>query len=306
MKLPRVVMRELVVTPGQPARLDRRSTEHTEAEWMGDRSADIADRELEAFRETLDEAQQRLYASGTWSVLLILQGLDASGKDGTIKHVMSGVNPQGCRVASFKQPSQEELRHDFLWRCTRELPASGEIGIFNRSYYEEVLVVRVHPELLDAEHRPPELATGDDLWNERFDDINAFERHLVRSGTRVVKVFLHVSREEQRRRFLARLDDPAKHWKFSAADVREHEFFDDYRRAYESALTATSTQWAPWHVVPADHKRRARALVGGILVDALDALDLRLPEPSPDERRALEQARRLLERSSSDSTAPDV
>jgi PPK2 family polyphosphate:nucleotide phosphotransferase len=296
MRLPRAVMRELVVTPGEPARLDRRGTGHTVADWMGDRSADIADRELEAFRETLDEAQQRLYASGTWSVLLILQALDAAGKDGTIRHVMSGVNPQGCRVASFKQPSQEELRHDFLWRCARELPASGEIGIFNRSYYEEVLVVRVHPELLAAEHRPPELATGDDLWNERFDDINAFERHLARSGTRVVKVFLHVSRQEQRRRFLARLDDPAKHWKFSAADVREHEFFDDYRRVYEAALTATSTPWAPWHVVPADHKHRARALVGGILVDALDALDLRLPEPSADERRALDQARRSLER----------
>jgi PPK2 family polyphosphate:nucleotide phosphotransferase len=298
MKLPRAVMRELVVTPGEPARLDRRSTEHAESDWMGDRSADIADRELEAFRETLDEAQQRLYASSTWSVLLILQGLDASGKDGTIKHVMSGVNPQGCRVASFKQPSQEELRHDFLWRCARQLPASGEIGIFNRSYYEEVLVVRVHPELLAAEHRPPELATGDDLWNERFDDIKAFERHLVRSGTRVVKVFLHISREEQRRRFLARLEDPSKHWKFSAADVREREFFDDYRRAYEAALTATSTRWAPWHVVPADHKHRARALVGGILVDAVNALDLRLPELPAEERRALEEARRSLERSS--------
>jgi PPK2 family polyphosphate:nucleotide phosphotransferase len=211
---------------------------------------------------------------------------------------MSGVNPQGCRVASFKQPSQEELRHDFLWRCARQLPASGEIGIFNRSYYEEVLVVRVHPELLAAEHRPPELATGDDLWNERFDDIKAFERHLVRSGTRVVKVFLHISREEQRRRFLARLEDPSKHWKFSAADVREREFFDDYRRAYEAALTATSTRWAPWHVVPADHKHRARALVGGILVDAVDALDLRLPELPAEQRRALEEARRSLERSS--------
>jgi PPK2 family polyphosphate:nucleotide phosphotransferase len=298
MKLPAGVLEELVVKPGQRARLDERSTERTRTDWLGDRSADIADRELEAFRETLDEAQQRLYASSTWSVLLILQGLDASGKDGTIKHVMSGVNPQGCRVASFKQPSQEELRHDFLWRCARQLPASGEIGIFNRSYYEEVLVVRVHPELLAAEHRPPELATGDDLWNERFDDIKAFERHLVRSGTRVVKVFLHISREEQRRRFLARLEDPSKHWKFSAADVREREFFDDYRRAYEAALTATSTRWAPWHVVPADHKHRARALVGGILVDAVDALDLRLPELPAEQRRALEEARRSLERSS--------
>jgi PPK2 family polyphosphate:nucleotide phosphotransferase len=294
MRLQRAVMEELVVRPGDPARLRHRSTAHTDADWLGDRSADIADRELEGFRETLDEAQQRLYASGTWSVLMILQALDAAGKDGTIKHVMAGINPQGCRVASFKQPSAEELRHDFLWRCSRELPARGEIGIFNRSYYEEVLVVRVHPRLLEAEHRAPGLAAGDELWRERLDDINAFEQHLARSGTRLVKVFLHVSREEQRRRFLARLDDPTKHWKFSAADVREREFFDEYQAAYEAAITATSTRWAPWHVVPADHKHRARALVGGILVDALDGLDLRLPEPSADERRALEQARRSL------------
>ena len=294
MKLPRAVMQELVVSPGERARLGHRSTEHTEADWLGDRSADIADHELEAFRGSLDESQQRLYASGTWSVLLILQALDAAGKDGTIKHVMSGVNPQGCRVVSFKQPSAEELRHDFLWRCARELPASGEIGIFNRSYYEDVLVVRVHPDLLDAEHRTPELASGDELWSERYDDINAFERHLTRSGTRVVKIFLHVSREEQRKRFLARLDDPAKHWKFSAADIREREFFDEYTRAYDDALTATSTSWAPWHVVPADHKHRARALVGGILVDAVDRLELRLPQLSDDDRRALEQARRSL------------
>ena len=293
-RLPAAVLEELVVTPGERARLDRRSTEHTRADWLGDRSADIADRELVAFREALDGAQERLYASGTWSVLLILQALDAAGKDGTIKHVMAGVNPQGCRVASFKQPSADELRHDFLWRCSRELPASGEIGIFNRSYYEEVLVVRVHPELLAAQHRPPELAAGDELWAERFDDINAFERHLVRSGTRIVKIFLHISREEQRRRFLARLDDPAKHWKFSAADVREREFFDDYRTAYEQALTATSTAWAPWHVVPADHKHRARALVGGILVDAIDALELPLPEASAADRKELREARRLL------------
>ena len=294
MKLPRAVIDELIVEPGTPAGLRGRSTARTDADWLGDRSADIADRELEAFRHALGEAQQRIYASGTWSMLLILQALDAAGKDGTIKHVMSGLNPQGCRVASFKQPSPEELRHDFLWRCSRELPGSGEIGIFNRSYYEEVLVVRVHPDLLGDEHRPPELAKGDELWSERFEDIRAFERHLVRNGTRVVKVFLHVSRGEQRRRFLARLDDPAKHWKFSAADVREREYFDEYRDAYEAALTATSTEWAPWFVVPADHKHRARALVGGILVDAVDALDLRLPKLSAEERRELEHARRSL------------
>jgi PPK2 family polyphosphate:nucleotide phosphotransferase len=294
MKLPASLLEELVVTPGEAARLDHRSTEHTDTDWLGDRSADIADRELEAFREALDDAQQRIYASATWSVLLILQALDAAGKDGTIKHVMSGVNPQGCRVASFKQPSAEELRHDFLWRCVRELPARGEIGIFNRSYYEEVLVVRVHPELLENEHRPPELTTGEELWAERFEDINAFERHLARSGTCIVKIFLHVSREEQRRRFLARLDDPDKRWKFSAADVRESEFFAEYRDAYEAALTATSTRWAPWHVVPADHKHRARALVGGILVESIDGLDLRPPEISAADRRELEQARRSL------------
>ncbi len=294
MRLPRAVLDELLVTPGEPARLGDRSTSRTGADWLGDRDADIADRELEAFRTRLDAAQERLYASGTWSVLLILQALDAAGKDGTIKHVMSGVNPQGCRVASFKQPSAEELRHDFLWRCSKELPAGGEIGIFNRSYYEEVLVVRVHPQLLEAEHLPGRPA-GDALWQERYEDINAFERHLVRSGTRIVKVFLHVSREEQRRRFLARLDDPAKHWKFSAADVEERRYFDDYIRAYEQALTATSTTWAPWHVVPADHKHRARALVGGVLVDAIERLDLRPPQPSAQDAGALAEARRALE-----------
>jgi PPK2 family polyphosphate:nucleotide phosphotransferase len=295
MRLPQAVLEELRVTPGEAARLRDRSTAHTEADWLGDRHADIADRELETFRDRLDGAQQRLYASGTWAVLLILQALDAGGKDGTIKHVMSGVNPQGCRVVSFKQPSPEELRHDFLWRCARELPASGEIGIFNRSYYEEVLVVRVHPGLLDAEHRPAGLASGDELWRERYEDINAFERHLARSGTRIVKIFLHVSREEQRRRFLARLEDPAKRWKFSAADVEERRYFDEYTRAYEQALAATSTAWASWHVVPADHKHRARALVGGILVDAIERLDLRSPELSAEQVSALEDARRALE-----------
>ncbi len=299
MRLPDAVLDELRVRPGHAARLDRRSTERTAADWLGgadgSHAADLADRQLTEFREALEEAQERLYASSTWSVLLVLQALDAAGKDGTIKHVTSGVNPQGCRVMAFKQPSAVELRHDFLWRCVQPLPESGEIGIFNRSYYEEVLVVRVHPDRLAAEHRPPGLAEGADLWRERFDDINAFERHLARSGTRIVKIFLHVSREAQRARFLARLDDPAKHWKFSAADVEERERFDDYQRAYEDALTATSTNWAPWYVVPADHKHRARALVGGVLVAAIESLDLRSPRLGEEQRQALAAARRRLE-----------
>ena len=190
----------------------------------------------------------------TWALLLIFQALDAGGKDGTIKHVMSGVNPEGCEVFSFKEPSREELRHDFIWRCAKVLPERGRIGIFNRSYYEEVLVVRVHPEMLAPQHLPSGSEAGSRLWQGRYEDINNFEHHLHRSGTRVVKFFLHVSKEEQRRRLLARLDDPAKQWKFSPADLAERSHFDEYQQAYEEALTATSTSWAPWYVVPADEK----------------------------------------------------
>ncbi len=294
MALSKEVIEELVVRPGHEAGLGRRSTRSTNAAWRaGGRGGEAAEEELEQFKEELAAAQELLYASDTWAILVILQALDAAGKDGTIKHVMSGVNPQGCEVASFKQPSTEELDHDFLWRCVKALPERGRIGIFNRSYYEEVLVVRVHPELLDAERLPPGHASGDRLWRERYEDVNAFERHLERNGTHLVKLFLHVSKEEQRRRFLERLEDPAKQWKFSTADLAEREHFEEYQGAYEEAITATSTPWAPWYVVPADHKRTTRALVGGILVHAVEQLDVRQPAPGVG-RDELEEARRAL------------
>jgi PPK2 family polyphosphate:nucleotide phosphotransferase len=207
---------------------------------------------------------------------------------------MSGVNPQGCDVVSFKQPSSEELSHDFLWRCARSLPARGRVGIFNRSYYEEVLIVRVHPELLTSEHLSENVKPDAHLWQQRYDDINAFEHHLHRNGTRIVKLFLHVSKEEQKRRFLERLDDPAKQWKFSSSDVAERAYFDDYQHAYEEALSATSTPWAPWHVVPADHKYAMRALVGGVLTYVIESLDLRTPEVSKERLEALAAARQSL------------
>jgi len=297
-KLPDDVVRELRVHPGHPADLQRRPTGATRASWVGplghERLKDVATRDLGEFTRELAGAQELLYASDTWSLLLVFQAIDAAGKDGTIKHVMSGVNPQGCQVVAFKQPSVEELRHDFLWRCVRALPERGKIGIFNRSYYEEVLVVRVHPDLLAAQHLPRGAPGGAGLWAERYEDINAFERHLTRSGTRILKFFLHVSKEEQRRRFLDRIDRPDKRWKFSAADVAERAHFDEYQRAYEEALTATSTKWAPWHVVPADHKPAMRALVGGIVVHAIDQLDLRYPEVTPAQEAGLAEARAAL------------
>ena len=298
-RLQRTVVDELTVRPGTSAGLGSRSTGATRADWLRPagltHAHDVAEHDLVAFRQELASAQELLWASDTWALLVVLQALDAAGKDGTIKHVMSGVNPQGCAVASFKQPSQHELAHDFLWRCTAALPERGRIGIFNRSYYEDVLVVRVHPELLAGRRLPPAAADGDTLWRQRYEDINAFEKHLVRNGTRVVKIFLHVSKHEQRRRFLERLDEPSKNWKFSSADLAERSFFDDYQQAYEEALTATSTPWAPWYVVPADHKHAMRALVGGILVDFVGQLDLRRPLPGPGEQEALHAARRALE-----------
>ena len=223
--------------------------------------------------------------------MIVLQALDAAGKDGTIRHVMSGVNPQGCKVESFKQPSHEELGHDFLWRAAKALPERGMIGIFNRSYYEEVLVARVHPELLARGEPVPASVPSARVWHDRFEDINNFERHLDRNGTRIVKLFLHVSKEEQRHRFLDRLNDPDKNWKFSTADLAERQHWDEYLAAYEDALTATSTAWAPWYVVPADHKYALHALVGGIIVQAIDDLDLEPPVPSPSEREDLARAK---------------
>lgn len=312
MKLGRRLVDELRVEPGAPARLRERSTSSIESAWptaegeagtRGPRAGGgpkdlrtVEEHELEAFRQELERSQEVLYAADRWALLVVFQGVDASGKDGTIKHVMSGVNPQGCQVVSFKQPSAVELRHTFLWRCSTALPERGRIGIFNRSHYEEVIVVRVHPELLDAQRLPADAAKGDALWGERTEDINAFERHLGRNGTRVVKFFLHVSKEEQRRRLLARLDDPAKQWKFSQSDLPEHQHFDSYAHAYEEAITATSTPWAPWYVVPADHKPALRALVGGVICHEIDALRPEMPTVPPADRQGLDDARASLER----------
>jgi PPK2 family polyphosphate:nucleotide phosphotransferase len=241
----------------------------------------------------LTELQDKLYAQSRWAMLIILQGMDAAGKDSTVKHVMSGVNPQGVQVDSFKRPSEEELEHDFLWRTTRRLPARGRIGIFNRSYYEEVLVVRVHQELLAAEGLPPPLVTKQ-IWQERFEDINAHERRLARSGTVIRKFFLHVSREEQKKRFLERLELPQKNWKFSLADVQEREHLGEYMDAYEDAIRHTATPWAPWYVVPADHKWFTRLVVAAAVVDALDELHLEYPKVDAAKKKELRRAREAL------------
>jgi PPK2 family polyphosphate:nucleotide phosphotransferase len=237
--------------------------------------------------------QEQLYAHNRWGVLLIFQAMDAAGKDSVIKHVLSGINPQGCQVASFKVPSSEELNHDFLWRTTARLPERGRIGVFNRSYYEEVLVARVHPELLANQKLPASLVTPK-IWKERFEDITAFERHLARSGFVIRKFFLHVSKEEQRQRFLKRLDEPAKRWKFSIGDVRERERWDDYMGAYEDMIRHTSSTEAPWIVVPADRKWLAHHVVAAAVVEALEQLDLELPKLTAPERRELARARREL------------
>jgi PPK2 family polyphosphate:nucleotide phosphotransferase len=237
-------------------------------------------RQLGTHVERLAELQNLLYAHNRYSLLLIFQAMDAAGKDSIIKHVMSGVNPQGCQVFSFKHPSAQELDHDFLWRTSQCLPERGRIGIFNRSYYEEVLIVRVHPEILEAQSLPKETMRASKIWPERFASINNLERHLHRNGTRVIKFFLHLSKEEQRQRFLARLDDPAKNWKFSAADLDERELWPKYMQAYREALTATSSEHAPWYVVPADDKRNARLIVSQVVVEALTALKMSYPAPS--------------------------
>jgi PPK2 family polyphosphate:nucleotide phosphotransferase len=238
---------------------------------------DTAGSILAAHVKRLSDLQERLYAEDKWALLIVLQGMDAAGKDSVIAHVMSGVNPQGCEVHSFKRPSAEELDHDFMWRTTSRLPTRGRIGIFNRSYYEDVLVVRVHPELLERQ-KVPRTLTGKHVWKERFQDIRAFERHLARSGTVVLKFFLHVSKEEQRRRFLGRLDEPAKRWKFSMNDVNERKRWDEYMAAYEDMIRATSRPGAPWYVVPADHKWFARLVVAAAVIDALERLDLSFPK----------------------------
>jgi PPK2 family polyphosphate:nucleotide phosphotransferase len=259
------------------------------------RSKEHAKELLEQSIAEMAELQDKLYAQDCWALLLIFQAMDAAGKDGAIKHVMSGVNPQGCQVYSFKAPSSEELNHDFLWRTSRVLPERGHIGIFNRSYYEEVLVVRVHRDILKNE-RVPEPLIGKNLWQDRFEDIGNFERYLSRNGFVVRKFFLNVSKKEQKRRFLERLETPEKNWKFSAADVHERECWDDYMKAYEEMIAATSTKHAPWYVVPADNKWYTRLVVAAAIVDTLKELKVAYPEVDPEKRKQLAAARAELER----------
>jgi PPK2 family polyphosphate:nucleotide phosphotransferase len=248
---------------------------------------------LQSGVEALAELQEMLYAQNRWAVLLIFQAMDAAGKDSAIKHVMAGVNPQGCQVYSFQAPSSEDLDHDYLWRCLKRLPERGRIGIFNRSYYEETLVVRVHPELLAKQKLPPQLVTKN-IWAERFQDIQSFERYLTRNGVVICKFFLHVSKEAQKKRFLERLDTPEKHWKFSAADVREREYWDDYMAAYEDMICHTATKEAPWYVVPADNKWFTRVVVAAAIIDTLCALDLHFPKVDESQRQELAAAKAAL------------
>jgi PPK2 family polyphosphate:nucleotide phosphotransferase len=289
---------ELRVPPGGQAGLADRDTRWTGGGDFGHLSAEELDATAKALLaqgvEQLSDAQELLWASDRYALLVVFQAMDAAGKDSTIKHMMSGVNPQGVRVVGFRKPSHEELDHTYLWRISKALPECGEIGIFNRSHYEEVIALRVHPDWLDAQ-KLPSGDRGPDFWADRYEDINAFERHLDRNGTKVVKFFLHVSKAEQKRRFMARLDRPEKLWKFNAADVAERARWDEYMQAYEDAISATSTAWAPWYVIPADNKHVMQAFCTAIVVDAIGSLDLRWPTVSDSERAADENARRELQ-----------
>jgi len=261
--------------------------------WLGDEDKPRAKEALAIGREALAELQDMLYAQDRWAVLLVFQAMDAAGKDGAIKHVMSGVNPQGCQVFSFKAPTTEELDHDYLWRCAKNVPERGRIGIFNRSYYEEVLVVKVHPEFLAGQKLPPALV-GKKLWKNRYADIRTYERYLSRNGVLIRKFFLHVSRAEQKKRFMERIDEPEKNWKFSAADVRERGYWPQYMAAYEEAIRETSTPEAPWYVVPADNKWFTRGVVAAAIVDALSSLDLHYPKVAPEKLAELAAAKKTL------------
>ena len=279
------------ITNGKKFRL-----KHVDPADTGDLKSADKPRAKEALQngvEAMAELQDVLYAQDRWSLLLIFQAMDAAGKDGTIKHVMSGVNPQGCQVSSFKGPTSEDLDHDYLWRCVKQLPERGRIGIFNRSYYEETLVVRVHPEFLAGQKLPKECVTKD-IWKERFQDIRAFERYLHRNGTAVVKFFLHISKAEQQKRFLERLDDPDKNWKFSVNDARERSFWDDYMEAYEETIRETASENSPWYVVPADNKWFTRVIVAAAVIDALAAMKLQYPKVSEAKRQELAATRKEL------------
>ncbi|HJU46626.1 MAG TPA: polyphosphate kinase 2 family protein [Gaiellaceae bacterium] len=289
---------QLVVEPGTKAGLASRDPGWSGGpDFAGLTESELKDEARAILRAGVDElsdAQELLWASDTYALLVVLQAMDAAGKDSAIAHVMTGVNPQGVDVVSFRKPSAEELDHDFLWRTAKAAPERGRIGIFNRSHYEEVVALRVHPEWLEHQ-RLPAATRGPRFWEERYEDINAFERHLDRSGTKIVKFFLHVSKAEQKRRFMARLDEPHKEWKFNADDVTERARWDDYTAAFEEAITATSTAWAPWYVIPADHKPVTQALIARILVDTIESMDLAWPEVTEREREANREARRLLE-----------
>lgn len=282
-----------VVPPGTTIRLKDFGPGNTGAFKKKEEVAGKLDRDI----RRLTELQDVLYAQDRYALLVIVQAMDAAGKDSIIKHVMSGVNPQGCQVFSFKAPSAEELDHDFLWRCMQRVPERGRIGLFNRSYYEEVLVVRVHPEFLEKQHLPPE-TRGKDVWKDRYEDINNYERYLVRNGIHILKFFLHVSREEQKKRFLARIREPEKNWKFSLDDLATRAEWEKYMDAYESMLSHTSTPWAPWHIIPADHKWFTRALVAEFIVRKLESLDLRYPVVTDQHKQELAKARKILDQES--------
>jgi PPK2 family polyphosphate:nucleotide phosphotransferase len=285
------LIKRMRVPPGTKVKLPKDHDPGATAGWLKKKEGH---QHLALTVQMLAEYQDRLSAQDTYGVLVVLQGIDASGKDGTVRHVMSGVNPQGVTVHSFKVPSAEELDHDYLWRNSLRLPERGQIGIFNRSHYEEVLVVRVHPQLLEAERLPP-AARGGDIWDRSYREINDWERYLVDNGFRIVKLFLNISREEQRRRFLKRIDRPDKNWKFSASDVAERTYWDDYQRAFSAMLSHTSTEHAPWLVIPADHKWFARIAVGAAIVSTLVEIDPQYPTVSPEARRELLEARARLE-----------
>ena len=284
------------VKPGRKFRLKRHDPDWGAGEFGELRKGELKARAIEFLKNNTDElaeAQDLLYASDVHSVLIVLQAMDAAGKDGTIKHVMSGVNPQGCQVFSFKKPSDEEVDHNFLWRYMRALPERGRIGIFNRSYYEDVLVVRVHPEILEKQKLPAG-DRGRKFWESRFDDINRFERHLVRNGTLILKFFLNLSKKEQKKRFLERLENDEKHWKFSLADMKERGFWKDYQAAFEDMIQNTSTPWAPWWVIPADNKWVTRALVAGITTESIKRLGLKYPVVNAEQKKLLARAKRTL------------
>ena len=292
------IRKRLLVEPGTTAGLNDRDPAWTggaEFEPLSeDELTSTAKEILKRGVRDLSDAQELLWATDTYALLVVFQAIDAAGKDSTIEHVMSGVNPQGVQVVSFRQPSSEDLDHDFLWRVNRVLPERGRIGIFNRSHYEEVVALRVHPEWLERQ-RLPAGSRGEGFWEGRFESINAFERHLDRNGTKIVKFFLHVSKAEQKRRFLARLDTPGKEWKFNAADVAERGYWDEYMQAYDRAITATSTPWAPWYVIPADHKPVLQAMVARILVETIRSLGLSWPEVRDEDRAENAKAREMLE-----------